>query len=76
MRSENERHTASRIAKPVNIAFAGGKGCEIIAPISNGVYRRVVFGRTTRPIPSPRTVLIRGEHKMSAKCLSELISFP
>ena len=66
MESENEIHTASRMAMPVNIAFAGGKGCGITAPISNSVQRLMVLERTTRLIPSPRTVLIKGEHKMPA----------
>jgi hypothetical protein len=69
-RSVNERHTASRMAKPVNIAFAGGNGYGMT--ISGGVHRRVLFGRTT---PSARTVLIKGEYKMPVKRLSELISF-
>jgi len=51
MGSENERHTASRMAKAVNIAFAGDNGCGI-------------------------TVVIKGEHKMSAKRLSEVINLP
>ena len=74
MRSEEDRHTASRMPKPAKIAFAGGNGCRSIQEQGRLVS---AFRRTTRPIASLRAELIEGApHKTSTEELRAFMSFP
>jgi hypothetical protein len=73
MRSEEERHTASKMPKPANIAFAGGNGCR--SHQEQGILMNA-FRRTTRPIATLRAELIEGAHKTSTEELSAFMSLP
>jgi hypothetical protein len=56
---------------PANIAFAGGNGCNMV--IRKGTPMNDLGH--TRPIPSPRTVLIERVYRTSTEDLTDLISF-
>ena len=73
MRSEEERHTASKMPKPANIASAGGNGCRCHQEQGTAVNS---FRRTTKPIASSRAELIEGAHKTSTEELIAFMSFP
>jgi hypothetical protein len=73
MRSEEETHTASKMPKPANIAFAGGNGCR--SHQEQGTPMNA-FRRTTRPTASLRAELIEGAHKTSTEELSAFMSVP
>jgi hypothetical protein len=70
--------TASRTAMPANIALAGGNGYDESA---EGVERGILVNvfRRTRPIASPRTMLVESAYRIETADLSGLIillSFP
>ena len=73
MRSEEDRHTASKMPKPANMDFAGGNGCR-----SHQEQSKLMdpFRRTTTPIASLRAELIEGAHKTLTEELSAFMSFP
>ena len=73
MRSEEERHTESKMPKPANIAFAGGNGCR--SDQEQGTLMNA-FRHTTRPTASLRAELIEGVHKTSTEELSAFMSLP
>jgi hypothetical protein len=73
MRSGEERHTASKMPKPANIAFAGGNGCRSYQEQGTLID---AFRRTIRPIVSLRAELIEGVHNTSTEELRAFISFP
>ena len=73
MSSEEDRHTASRMPMPVNIAFAGGNGCRMsMRARKTDKWIR----RTTRPIAWLTAELMVGEHNTSTEELRAFISFP
>jgi hypothetical protein len=71
MKSEEERHTASKMPKPAKIAFAGGNGCRSHQEQGTPMD---AFRRTTRPIASSRAEPIEGAHNTSTEELSALMS--
>ena len=73
MRSEEDRHTASKMPKPANMAFDGGNGYR-----SHQEQGKLMdpFQRTTMPIAPSRAELIEGAHKTSTEELSAFMSFP
>jgi hypothetical protein len=72
MRSEEERHTLSKIPKPTSITCAGGNGCRSHQEQGTlmNAFRRTIF------IASLRAMLIEGEHKTSTEELRAFVSFP
>ena len=73
IRLEEERHTASKMPNPANIAFAGGNGYR--SDQERGTPMNT-FQRTTRPTASLMAELIEGAHKTSTEELSAFMSFP
>ena len=73
IRSKEERHTASKMPNPANIAFAGGNGYR--SDHEQGTPMDT-FQRTARPTASLMAELIEGAHKTSTEDLSAFMSLP